>query len=98
MLIFIFTIYMKGSVVYMITNSAEYATHVENRMVNPSTEPIVEIDLDSRIIDTQSVLDAFVTVQNDNNAETIYFSMDRYFDDVDLTTKSILIKSLNANG
>lgn len=89
---------MKGSVVYMITNSAEYATRVENRMVNPSTEPIVEIDLDSRIIDTQSVLDAFVTVQNDNNAETIYFSIDRYFDDVDLTTKSILIKSLNANG
>lgn len=88
----------------MITNSDEFNLRLNeiqngnttNRMINPSTEPIVFIDSNGRLIDENNVLDQFVTIENDTNAETIYFAIDRYFDNVDLSTKNILIKYQNS--
>lgn len=90
----------------MITNSEEFSLRLEeiqkgsttSKMINPSTEPIVFIDSNGRLIDANNVLDQFVTVENDTNAETIYFAINRYFDDVDLSTKKILIKYQNSIG
>lgn len=53
----------------------------------PITEDYFEVNLDSREI---KVPDAFVTngigVQGDSMAEVLYFKVDRYFDDIDLST------------
>lgn len=67
----------------------------ETMSINPSNEPRVYIDADKRIVDSNNVLSNFVTVVLDHNAETIYFEMDRYFDDADLSTKNCIIKFQN---
>lgn len=90
----------------MITNSNDFLTRLQeiesgatsNKMINPTTEPMVFIDSNARIIDTNKILDNFVIVSEDTNAETIYFVIDRYYDDVDLSTKNILIKYKNPIG
>ena len=75
----------------MITNHIDYNNSSEY-MINPSTEPYIYIDSNRRIIDTNNQLKQFVTVEGDVNAETIYFAIDRYFDDVDLFEKQCMIK------
>jgi len=90
----------------MITNPADYAAKYEEiintsspviKMINESTEPKFIIDSDARIIQIPSVLSA-VGALNDHNAETIYFQIPRYFDTVDLQTKSCVIQGINAIG
>ena len=90
----------------MITNSNDFLTRlqeiengiVSNKMINSTTESMVFIDSNARIIDTNKTLNNFVIVTDDNNAETIYFAIDKYFDNVDLSTKNILIKYKNSFG
>lgn len=77
----------------MITNRIDYDNNIDSeRMINPSTEPYVYIDTNRRIIDANNQLKQFVTVVGDINAETIYFAIDRYFDNVDLFEKQCMIK------
>lgn len=57
------------------------------------TEPIYSIDLNARSIDAPK----FLSVEYDHNAETIYFSVDRFFDNVDLSTLFCVIQYQNAN-
>ena len=59
----------------------------------PADEPIYEIDLDSRTIKAPK----FLSVEYDHNSETIYFSVDRFFDNIDLSSLiSSVVLSLNA--
>lgn len=52
----------------------------------PVTEESFYIDADSRKITVPSAFDANgIAVQFDHTAETLYFTIDRYFDDFDLT-------------
>ena len=60
----------------------------------PKDEPICKIDLDTRRID---IPDAVKVVEFDHNSETLYFSVDRYYDNVDLSTLFAVIQYKNAN-
>lgn len=48
----------------------------------PETERIFEVDLSNRKIQTPEEI---ITVQHDHNAETIYFKINRFFDNTDLS-------------
>lgn len=63
-----------------------------------SNEPLIYIDANTREIDIKGTLKDFVTVTDDHNAETIFFVIDRYFDNVDLYDKVCEIKYMNAIG
>ena len=62
----------------------------------PSDEPRFIIDANSRTI-TIPVEFQFLGVKNDHNAETIYFEIDRYFDDEDLSQHTCVIQFANKN-
>lgn len=66
-------------------------------MSNPQTEPKFIIDLNTRIISIPPELYC-VGIENDHNAETIYFETNRYFDDIDLYNASIAIQQINGLG
>lgn len=60
----------------------------------PSDEKIYQVDLDSRKIEAPE----FLSVELDHRAETIYFEVDRFFDNIDLSTTTCVIQYINANG
>lgn len=60
----------------------------------PGEEPIYNVNLNTRVIDTPD----FLSVSADHLSETIYFKVDRYFDNVDLTTMTCVIRYINADG
>ena len=84
----------------MITNSEEYLdflTKIDNgtptyELRIPSDEPIYKVDLNTRIINAPK----FLSVETDHDAELIYFSIDRYFENVDLLTCAGLVLFKNA--
>ena len=87
----------------MVTNSQDYEEKLWQIQSNapttkaillPSDEQIYEIDLDKRSISVPK----FLSVAKDHQAETIYFQFDRYYDNVDLTTKCCVIQYTNAAG
>lgn len=57
----------------------------------PSDEKIYHIDLNNRSIETPDV----ITLEYEHNAETIFFSVDRYFDNVDLASMYCVIQYRN---
>lgn len=86
----------------MITNEKDYINLLyriqdPNRQTTiiklPKDEPIYHIDLNTRKIETPQ----FLSVEYDHNAETIYFSVDRYYDNVDLSTMFCVVQYENAN-
>lgn len=60
----------------------------------PGNEPILKIDLQTRKIDAPE----YLSVATDHRSETIFFKVNRYFDNVDLSTMSCVIQFINANG
>lgn len=61
------------------------------------SEPIIQVDLNNRFIDIEhSEYKEFLSMQKDHRAETVYFEMDRYFEDVDLASCSCIIEYINA--
>ena len=75
----------------MITGSAEYKEYLRQLAVSynppnvlirvPANEPVYTVDLDSRVIEPPKNLG----VEADHEAELIYFIMDRYYDNIDLS-------------
>lgn len=59
----------------------------------PKDEPKLEIDLNTRKVSAPE----FLSVSTDHNSETLYFIVDRYFDNVDLATMSCIVQYKNAN-
>lgn len=97
----------------MATNMAAYnalleqlqlTTSVENRplMVQSegatSTLACIDIDLTTRQVTLPPAYKSYLSVANDHRAATIYFSCDRYFDDVDLAGLTIVIEYINGAG
>ena len=79
----------------MITTPEEYIAKlylIQNNnlptvaLLLPSDETIYNIDLNSRTIEAPE----FLSTETDHFAETIYFKVDRYFDNMD-STKTICI-------
>lgn len=62
----------------------------------PSDEPRFIIDTNSRTINIPIEFQ-FLGVRNDHNAETIYFEIDRYFDDEDLSHHTCVVQFANKN-
>lgn len=60
----------------------------------PKNEPICNVDLNTRQID---VPEEIKVVEFDHNSETIYFSVDRFFDNVDLASLFAVVQYKNAN-
>ena len=60
----------------------------------PQSETIYNIDLNKRTIETPE----FLSVERDHNSETIFFLIDRFYDNVDLSTMTCVIQYINAKG
>ena len=87
----------------MVTNAQDYetalweiqsSTPTRKALLLPKDEKIYDIDLNTRKISVPK----FLSVAKDHEAETIYFKFDRYYDYIDLTTKTCVIQYTNANG
>lgn len=59
----------------------------------PNDEPIYKVDLNKRTIKAPE----FLSVNLDHNAETIFFEVDRYFENVDLAEMTCILSYINAN-
>lgn len=58
----------------------------------PSDEKIYNVDLATRSIDAPK----FLSVEKDHYAETIYFLVDRYYDNIDLSQTTCIVQYINA--
>lgn len=88
----------------MITTATEYFANLF-KIINtgnypslavllPSSENIYNIDLESRTIEAPE----FLSVLDDHNSETIYFLVDRFFDNMDMSQTACVIQYINALG
>ena len=87
----------------MITTAEEYQKYLwqlqdQNRPISaillPSDENVYEIDLNKRTISAPD----FLSIKEDHAAETIYFLVDRFYDNMDLSTAACIVQYKNANG
>lgn len=87
----------------MITSAKEYYSNLYRiqdqnpptlALLLPSDERIYDIDLNARTIEAPE----YLSVETDHRAEAIYFRMPRFFDGIDLTTKTAVIQYENAAG
>ena len=89
----------------MVTNPAEYAKLLwkiqdqnppTTALLLPSSEKLIEVDLNTRLITAPE----YLSVATDHRAETVFFVMDRFHDNVDLTTMNCVIEfvSTDKNG
>lgn len=85
----------------MITNSNDYNELLWQIQTNaptkratllPKNEQIYNVDLNTRKI----TVPKFLSVKNDHQAETVYFKIDRYYENIDLTNTTCIIKYTNA--
>lgn len=60
----------------------------------PNDEKIYEIDMNSRKIEAPK----YLSVELDHRAETIYFKVGRYYDNIDLANMTCVIQYINAKG
>lgn len=92
----------------MITSSHEYMQRLQDiqnqdnlkeLVMLPSEEPRFIIDANSRTISIPDDF-SFLSVVNDHGAETVYFEIDRYFDQHDLSDEICVIqfRSIGPNG
>jgi hypothetical protein len=59
----------------------------------PSDEKIYNIDLSTRKIESPD----FLSIKKDHMAETIYFTVDRYYDNIDLLETTCVVQYINAD-
>lgn len=87
----------------MITSSQEYQRFLAEiaetapsvlKMRIPTYEPIYDINLNTRKITPPP----FIGVEGDHEAEYIFFKIDRFYDNIDLSNSIGLIMFKNANG
>lgn len=86
----------------MITGSEEYLTFLKNvqdgynppdiRIRIPQDEPVYAVDLNTRKVQAPT----FLSVEADHSAEIIFFSIDRYYDSMDLSHMVGIIQFRNA--
>lgn len=60
----------------------------------PSDEKIYEVDMNSRKIEAPK----YLSVELDHRAETIYFKVGRYYDNIDLANMTCVVQYINAKG
>ena len=77
---------------YKINTSFDSAVG-ETKLI--AEEKIIEVDLNSRVVDTKGNLSQYHILLNDNYSESIYFMFDRYFDGQDLSKTYCYIAFFN---
>lgn len=86
----------------MITTPEDYLKYLyliqdqnfpKQAILLPTDETIYEIDLKTRTIQAPEILSA----ERDHQSETVYFKVDRYFDNMDLTKTVCLVQYINKN-
>lgn len=83
----------------MLKNLQDAVTEVLNIPDVDGKRHYIDVDLSKREIKLPSSYYAdFLDVQNDHLAAEIWFRMDRYFDDVDLSRTTCVIEYINAAG
>ena len=60
-------------------------------------EPLIQIDWTTRKLTLPPEFQSFLGVQDDHQADTVYFCADRYFDSVDLSTMTCIVEYINAS-
>lgn len=86
----------------MITDTQEYTSFLKeiqdagttSYTTLPSTEPRFMIDANTREITIPSKF-PFLAVKHDHGAETIYFEINRYFDDIDIAEHTCIVQFIN---
>lgn len=87
---------MKTSAQEYLERLSEIQSSSTTRLVMlPADEPRFIIDSDSRKISIPEEF-TFLGVKNDSRAETIYFEIDRYFDNVDLSGHTCVVQYASA--
>lgn len=85
----------------MITNPLEYYNSIQQikdlnkpqyAILLPSDEKIYNIDLNTRKVDAPQ----YLSVKSDHYAETIYFTVDRYYDNMDIADTVCTIQYTNS--
>lgn len=85
----------------MITSAKEYLANLQRirnenlrtEVLNiPSDELVYNVDLNARTIDTP----VYLSTETDHIAETVFFSVDRYYETYDLAQSTCLIEFINA--
>ena len=79
---------------YYKINTSFDSTVGETKLI--AEEKIIEVDLNSRVVDTKGNLSQYHILLNDNYSESIYFMFDRYFDGQDLSKTYCYIAFFNA--
>ncbi len=79
------------------TTSAETVS-ITNDGTELDTTHLIDIDWDTRTVTLPSAYSSYIGVVSDHRAATVYFSADRYFDNVDLTKLNFSIEFINAAG
>ena len=79
----------------ILTSIRDSNDDITVKMVNPDTEPVFKIDLNTRNITVPKELKT-IAVTGDHNAETIYFEVDQYFDNYDLSLLNCIVQYRNA--
>ena len=81
----------------MVTNPAEYAKLLwkiqdqnppTTALLLPRSEKLIHVDLDTRLITAPE----YLSVATDHRAETVFFVMDRFHDNVDLSTMNCVVE------
>lgn len=65
---------------------------------NLNVQPLIDIDLNKREIILPPEYQDFLSMERDHYAETVYFKVDRYFEDVDLFRTVIVVEYIDATG
>lgn len=88
----------------MVTNDQDYrdllweiqnSSETQKAILLPKNEDFIHIDLNTRKIEMPK---SFTVVSQDHVAETVYFTFDRYYDTIDLTSTVAIVQYKNANG
>lgn len=81
-----------------LTTSAQNRQLLQQSEGATSTLACIDIDLTTREITLPPEYKSYLSVANDHRAATIYFSCDRYYDDVDLSKLTIVVEYINGSG
>ena len=83
---------------YKLLETVQYKYTTTVRQL-PLDEPRIQVDLNTRQIKiSESEYSDFLSMEKDHRAETVYFELDRYFEDVDLFNCTCIVEYINAKG
>lgn len=84
--------------IYKLLETVQYKYTTTVRQL-PLDEPRIQVDLNTREIKiSESEYSDFLSMEKEHRAETVYFELDRYFEDVDLFNCTCIVEYINAEG